>query len=260
LIGGFVVGGTGTENVLVRGDGPALTEFGVAGVLPDPILTLFNSGGTSLATNNAWGGYTVLQNAFTLVGAFSLSPTSKDTALLLPLAAGGYTAQISSASGDSGVVLVEVYDADTGSPTARFINLSARSEAGTGSQTLIAGFAVSGTGNETVLIRADGPGLTAFGVTGVLAAPQLTLFDSNGVVIATNAGWGNASTKGTSPVQATIAAATPAIFSEVGAFGLTAGSLDSAMVVTLPAGSYTAQVTGANATTGVALVEVYEVQ
>jgi hypothetical protein len=245
--------------VLVRGDGPALTAFGVTGVLPDPVLTLFNSSSTSLATNSGWGGGTTLANAFLQVGAFSLSPTSKDAALLLPLSAGGYTAQISSTTGDSGVVLVEVYDADSGTPTARFVNLSARSQAGTGSQTLIAGFAVSGTGTETVLIRADGPSLTAFGVTGVLAAPQLTLFDSTGVAIATNAGWGNASTKGTSSVQATISAATPAIFSQVGAFALTAGSADSAMVVALPPGAYTAQVTGANNTTGVALVEVYEV-
>ena len=188
-----------------------------------------------------------------------MSPASKDAALLSPLAAGPYTAQISSTSGDSGVVLVEVYDADSGAPTARFINLSARSEAGAGSQTLIAGFAVSGAGTETVLIRADGPALTPFGVAGVLAAPQLTLFDSNGVAIATNAGWGNASTKGASPVQATVSAATPAVFTQVGAFGLAAGSADSAMVVALPQGSYTAQVTGAGNTTGVALVEVYEV-
>ena len=259
LIGGFVVGGTGTENVLVRGDGPALTAFGVTGVLPDPVLTLFNSASASIAANSGWGGGTTLSNAFAQVGAFSLSPASKDAALLSPLAAGPYTAQISSTSGDSGVVLVEVYDADSGAPTARFINLSARSEAGAGSQTLIAGFAVSGAGTETVLIRADGPALTPFGVAGVLAAPQLTLFDSNGVAIATNAGWGNASTKGASPVQATVSAATPAVFTQVGAFGLAAGSADSAMVVALPQGSYTAQVTGAGNTTGVALVEVYEV-
>jgi hypothetical protein len=157
------------------------------------------------------------------------------------------------------VVLVEVYDADTGTPAARFINLSARSQAGTGSQTLIAGFAVTGTGSETVLIRADGPGLTQFSVSGVLAAPQLTLYDSNSKAIATNVGWSTAPTLGGSPVQSTIAGATTATFTQVGAFLLTANSGDCAIVATLPPGSYTAQVTGANSSTGVALVEIYEV-
>lgn len=259
LIGGFVIGGTGNESILLRGDGPALAAFGVTGVLPDPVLTLFNSASVQIATNSGWGGTAALSSAFAQVGAFAFQAGSKDAALLTSLGSGGFTAQISSTSGDSGVVLVEVYDADTGTPTAHFANLSARSEAGTGSQTLIAGFSVSGAGTETVLIRADGPGLTAFGVTGVLASPQLTLFDSNGIAMATNAGWSNASTLGVSPVQATVTAATTAVFGQVGAFDLTAGSADSAMVVALPPGSYTAQVIGANNSTGVALVEVYEV-
>jgi hypothetical protein len=254
-----VIGGTGNESILLRGDGPALAAFGVTGVLPDPVLTLFNSASVQIATNSGWGGTAALSSAFAQVGAFAFQAGSKDAALLTSLGSGGFTAQISSTSGDSGVVLVEVYDADTGTPTAHFANLSARSEAGTGSQTLIAGFSVSGAGTETVLIRADGPGLTAFGVTGVLASPQLTLFDSNGIAMATNAGWSNASTLGVSPVQATVTAATTAVFGQVGAFDLTAGSADSAMVVALPPGSYTAQVIGANNSTGVALVEVYEV-
>ena len=117
-------------------------------------------------------------------------------------------------------MLVEVYDADTGTPAARFANLSARSEAGSGSQTLIAGFAIAGSGTETVLIRGVGPKLSAFGVTGVLAVPQLTLHDTtaNATVVATNVGWGNTSTRGSSSVQATIAPATLAIFDQVGAF------------------------------------------
>ena len=190
---------------------------------------------------------------------FRSTSGSKDAALLEPLGAGAYTAQITSTANDSGVVLVEVYDADTGTPATRVINLSARSQAGTGSQTLIAGFAIAGTGNETVLIRGDGPVLSQFGVGGVLAAPVLTLYDSNQKVVATNSGWGTASTKGNSTVPSTIAGATTAVFSQVGAFSLPAGSADCAMVATLPSGSYTAQITGANSTTGVALVEIYEV-
>jgi hypothetical protein len=263
LIAGFVVGGSGSKSVLLRGDGPALTPFGVTGVLPDPVLTLFGSGSTALSSNSGWGSSTTsvgtFDQVFTQVGAFALPTGSKDAAILTSLGTGPYTAQISSTSGDSGVVLVEVYDADSGTPTARIINLSARSQAGTGSQTLIAGFAVMGTGSETVLIRGDGPALTQFGVSGALSAPQLTLYDANSKAIATNAGWSSAPTLGSSPVQSTIAGATTAIFSQVGAFGLTAGSSDCAIVATLPPGTYTAQVTGANNATGVALVEIYEV-
>lgn len=259
LIGGFVVGGTGSENVLVRGDGPVLTSFQVSGALKDPVLTLYNSTSTSLASNSAWGGGATLSNAFSQVGAFALPAGSNDTALLSTLSTGAYTAAISSTSGDSGVALVEIYDADTGSPTSRFVNLSARSEAGTGSQTLIAGFVVAGNGTETLLIRGDGPVLTSFNVAGALTTPQLTLFDSNGNPIVTNTGWSNASVKGSSPVQATYSSATSSVFSQVGAFALPAGSADCAVVVTVPAGNYTAQVTGVNSTTGVALVEVYEI-
>ncbi|HKM56637.1 MAG TPA: immunoglobulin domain-containing protein [Isosphaeraceae bacterium] len=259
LIGGFVIGGSGSKKVLARGDGPALTAFGVTGVLPDPVLTLYNSAPSEIGANAGWGGGTTLSGVFSQVGAFALPANSKDAAILTTLAAGAYTANITSTSGDSGVVLVEVYDADTGTPPARFINLSARSEAGTASQTLIAGFAISGTGTETVLIRGDGPALSVFGVTGVLAAPMLTLFDGSGKAIATNTGWGNASTKGASSLQASTAKATSAVFTEVGAFKLPANSADCAIVASLPAGAYTAQVTGVNNTTGVALVEIYEV-
>jgi hypothetical protein len=245
--------------VLARGDGPALSAFGVTGVLPDPVLTLFNSSTAEIATNAGWGGSATLNSVFSQVGAFALPTNSKDAAILTNLAAGAYTAQVSSTSGDTGVVLIEVYDADTGTPSTRFINLSARSEAGTGSQTLIAGFAISGTGTETVLVRGDGPALSAFGVTGVLSTPMLTLFDSSGNAIATNTGWGNTSTKGASSVQASTAKATSAVFTEVGAFQLPANSADCALVASLPPGTYTAQVAGVNNTTGVALVEIYEV-
>jgi glycogen operon protein len=260
LIGGFVVGGSGTKDVLVRGDGPVLASFGVTGVLTDPVLTLYNSSSVALASNAAWGGGATLSNAFSQVGAFPLPSGSNDAALLSTVSPGAYTGNISSTSGDSGVALVEIYDADAGTPTARFINLSARSEAGTGSQTLIAGFVINGTGNETVLIRGDGPVLTSFGLSGVLEQPQLTLYDSTGAKIATNTGWNNPSAIGSSAVPATVSMATSEDFAHVGAFAFPTGSADSAFLVTLPPGAYTAQVTGFNGTTGVALVEVYEVQ
>ncbi len=117
LIAGFVVGGQGTagsEPLLVRGSGPALASFGVTGTLPDPELQLF-SGSTVLGTNNGWGGSAQIANAAASVGAFAwTNSSSHDSALLEDLQSGPYTAQIQGQSGDTGVALVEVYDATPG--------------------------------------------------------------------------------------------------------------------------------------------------
>ena len=112
LIAGFVIGGSTSEMVLIRASGPALVAFAVPGTLPDPKLTLYASGSsTVLASNNGWGGDPQIANAASAVGAFSWnSPSSNDSALLVTLPPGGYTAQISGASGDTGVALIEVYE------------------------------------------------------------------------------------------------------------------------------------------------------
>ena len=115
LIAGFVIGGTTSKTVLIRASGPALTQFGVAGVLPDPSLQLFRSNGdgssTALGSNTGWGGNALIGSTATSVGAFSWgSATTPDSALLVTLPPGSYTAQVSGATGDTGVALVEVYD------------------------------------------------------------------------------------------------------------------------------------------------------
>lgn len=248
LIAGFVVGGTGSKQVLVRAIGPTLGVFGVTGVLADPRLGLF-SGSAETATNSGWGGTAALSNAFASVGAFALGTTSRDAALLSPLSAGGYSAQVVSASGGTGVALVEAYDVDGANSGSRFINLSARTVAGTGAQTLIAGFVLSGNVPRTLLIRGIGPGLNQFGVTGTLANPRLelhTTINNVDTTVATNAGWGG------SPNLVNV-------FARVGAFQLSPTLPDAALLITLQPGAYTAQVAGAGGTTGVALVEVYEV-
>ncbi len=259
LIGGYVIAGSGQKSVLVRADGPALSAFGVSGFLADPELLQFGSGSVQIASNAGWGGSSLLDGVFSQVGAFGLASSSKDSAILSTLGPGAYTANVTSVSGNSGVVLLEFYDADQGTPTSRFTNVSARCVSGAGTQTLIAGFAISGIGTETLVIRGDGPALTQFGVTGALVAPVLTLFDSSGAVVATNSGWSNPANRGSSTVNSVIFPASHAVFSKVGAFPLQSGSADCALVATLPPGSYTVQVSGANGATGVALVEVYEV-
>jgi hypothetical protein len=126
------------------------------------------------------------------------------------------------------------------------INISARAAVGTGGNILIAGFAISGNTPMTVLIRGVGPSLVPFGISSPLATPQLVLYDSNNDVLQSNGGWGD------SPALAATSA-------QVGAFKLLAGSADAAMIVTLPPGEYTAEMSGLNGATGLGLEEIYEV-
>ena len=249
IAGFFISGGLGTsKQVLVRAIGPTLGVFGVGGVLADPQLALFRNT-TQIAANSGWGGTATLSNAFTQVGAFPLAATTRDAALLSTVPQTSYTAQVSSASGGTGVALVEVYDADPASSTTAITNLSARTLAGTGAQTLIAGFVLSGNVPKTYIIRGIGPGLAQFGVTGTLASPRLelhTTVNNQDAIVASNAGWGGAQ-------------ALSAAFAQVAAFPLSAASADAALLISLAPGSYTAQVTGVGGTTGVALVEIYEV-
>ncbi|MDP3069605.1 MAG: immunoglobulin domain-containing protein [Opitutaceae bacterium] len=254
LIVGFVVGGegtTGSKPLLVRAVGPTLGGFGVPGVLADPRLELF-SNNVRIAENDNWSGDTQVTAIGSGVGAFALSSsTSRDAALYAPsLASTSYSAQITGVGGATGVVLAEVYDATSpgtfDATTPRLINVSARSNVGTGADVLIAGFVIAGPTARTVLIRGLGPSLTSFGVAGALADPRLTLFAGPAKILE-NDDWGGNS-------------ALAAVFMNVGAFALQSVSRDAALLVTLPPGNYSAQLSGANSTTGVGLVEVYEVR
>lgn len=248
LIVGFRIDGTGSKRVLLRGIGPTLAQFNVVGALADPQLKLFNGAGLQINQNEDWGGSEELATAFTRAGAFSIPSNSKDAALLLALPAGPNTAHVTSAAG-TGIALIEAYDADGAAPTARIVNLSARTQVGAGENILIAGFVIEGAVPKTVLIRGVGPGLVPLGISaaGVLADPQLRLFSGAGLVLQENNDWGGG-------------AELTAAFTRVGAFALpSASSKDAALLVTLSPGNYTAQVSGVNNTTGVALVEVYEV-
>ena len=247
LITGFVTSGTGSKSMLIRGIGPTLASFGVTGVLSTPQLTLFNSAGASIYTDAAWGGSSVLSQAFSQVGAFALPAGSADSALLETLAVGSYTAQLSGTNGASGVALTELYDADaSGQSSSRLVNISARGFVGTGDNILIAGFVISGNVPETILIRGVGPTLALFGLSGTLGSPQIALYDGNGNLIASNTVWGGS-------------AALSSAFAQAGAFALPPGSQDSVLLENLPPGAYTVQFSGALETTGVGLIEVYEV-
>jgi hypothetical protein len=257
LIAGFVATGSANKSLLIRGDGPSLSNFGITDFLADPQLTLASSTST-LATLNSWSPS--LQSVFGQVGAFSLNPGSHDAAALESLAAGAYTAQVGSQTTNSGVALAEIYDADSGAPANRLINLSARAYVGTGSNILIGGFVIAGTTPLTVIIRGDGPALQQFGLSGALLNPVLTLSNGSGT-IATNTGWSNAPVNGNAATNAIIIQPpTNLLFAKVGAFLLGDNSGDCAIVATLPPGDYTAQVAGTGGSTGIALIEIYEVR
>lgn len=267
LIAGFVVNGDTPKQVLIRAIGPGLsTTFGMAGTLANPRLGIFQ-GATQVAQNDDWGtpvgggaSADAIKAASTLVGAFELEDGSQDAVVLATLAPGVYTAQVSSADSTTGVALVEVYDVDNHTPFSpqKVVNISTRGEVGTGSGVLIAGFVIDGSASKKVLIRANGPGLTLVGVGAdmALADPKLTLYRAttvNGAQVSTvvreNDDWetGNSA--------ALVAAAT----ASSGAFAVESGSKDAAILITLPPGHYTAQVSGTGGTTGLALVEVYEI-
>jgi hypothetical protein len=246
-IAGFVVSGSEPMPVLLRAVGPTLGQapFNVSGALGDPSLAVLRAGvlvagntGIASAANGA-----AIVSAAQQAGAFALGPTGRDSALLLTLPSGAYTAVVSSATGGSGIVLVELYMLSAVTSDQKLINISTRAVAGSGENALIAGFVLSGSASRRVLVRAVGPGLASFGVVAALAQPTLTLYHGS-QVLAANTNW----------TTSAEAAALPAAAAGVGAFALAAG--DSALIATLVPGAYTAQVSGPAA--GVALIEVYD--
>jgi len=254
---GFFVGGTGTagsQSLLVQALGPTVATMGQTGVMPDPQLNVF-SGQTVIGSNTGWGAPLSNQTAVIAADAATYAtalgdPTSKDSAVVVPLAPGGYTVQVSSVSGVTGKTLTAFYD-DTPSgaytaATPRLINLSCRLLVGSNSS-LTAGFWVGGTTAKTVLIRADGPALAAQNVTGVMPDPQLTVYNSADAPIAYNAGWG-----GSSVLSSVAASVYAQPFTDP-------NSKDSEVLLTLPPGGYTAQVSSASNTAGNVMIEVYEV-
>ncbi len=254
MIAGFVVGGTSPKQLLVRAIGPTLATFGLPGAISGTQLQVF-SGSTLINSNSGWSSTNVNAAAVTTAdlqtGAFALPVGSADSALVGTFAPGNYTAMVAGSNGATGIGLVEIYDLDNFTPftTRKLTNVSTRGQVGTGNNVLIGGFSINGTAPKRVLIRGAGPGLTGLNVSGALAAPHLQLFNTSQQVIRENFSWG----QGNDPGLVSEAE------SSTGAFAFGNGSADSAILIVLPPGTYTAEVSGANNTTGDALVEVYEV-
>ena len=240
LINGFIIAGNGPKTVILRALGPSLAGVGVSGALPDPGLSLYNSSGSLIATNDNW--QTDLGSAYMAQNGFA--PTNPaESATLQTLMPGAYTAVVRGRNGSEGVSLAEIYDLSPVSGS-KLKNMSTRGSVGTGDNVLISGFIVGDVGSATVVVRVLGPSLGAFGVSRPLSDPVLTIYDSKGSAIVTNdnwhdnVNWVDVQKNGLAPPNA----------------------LESAIVLHLPAGAYTAVIRGANGATGNALVEVYHLQ
>ncbi|BET65782.1 hypothetical protein ASA1KI_07000 [Opitutales bacterium ASA1] len=253
-IPGFVIGGSGSKQVLVRAVGPTLGLHGVAEPLPDPFLTLFDKNDVAILSRDDWGAgpdVALIESTALTVGAFDLPAGSKDAAIVSTLAAERHTAGVTGVADGTGVALVEIYDADPLDAPTRLVNLSSRVFVGTGEQVAIPGFVVVGPATIQLLIRAVGPTLEENGVAGALADPILTLYDADDMAFASNDDWGSVGATQRNIVTAATLA--------VGAFELETTSKDSTLLVTLAPGKYTAGVVGADGGTGICLVELYVV-
>jgi arylsulfate sulfotransferase len=238
LIGGFIVTGTEPKTVVLRALGPSLSGFGLSGVLRDPVLSVYDSYRTLIATNDNWQ----MDPGQAEITANGLAPANLlESATVQTLAPGAYTVIVRGKDPTPGTGLVELYDLSPQS-NSKLANMSTRGSVGTVDSVLISGFIVGDIANATVIVRALGPSLASFGVSGVLSDPTLTIYDANGTAIASNNNW-----------QDDINAI------DVHKNGLAPpNALESAIVLHLPAGAYTAIVSGVNGGTGVGLAEVYD--
>jgi hypothetical protein len=237
LIAGFIVTGPSgsTKKVMIRGVGPSLANFGVPGTIPDPLLELHKADG-SVVVNDNWqqGDTSQIPNGF--------APSDpRESVIVATLTPGNYSAVVKGAHGETGVGLAEVYDLEPAS-SAKLGNIATRGFVQTGDNVLIGGFIVGGSEPAKILVRATGPSLAAFGVPNTLPATTLELHDSNGNVIS-NEGWRNTQEN---EIIATTLQPT--------------NDNEAAILATLVPGNYTAVVRGKDQTTGIAVVEAYNLQ
>jgi plastocyanin len=254
MIGGFIVQGTRSKRVIIRAIGPELIPFGVPNVLADPTLELHDGTGALIASNDNWqhtiiGGIITSDQVSDIMNSGHPPGDMRESAIIAELLPGNYTAIVRGLNNSTGVALVEVYDlsSDTNSILG---NISTRSFVQTGDNVMIGGFIIQGSGSKRVIVRAIGPELTSFGVPNVLADPTLELHAGAGALIASNDNWR------TTIIGGII---TQDQVQDIMNSGHAPGDTrESAIIAELLPGNYTAIVRGVNNTTGVALVEVYD--
>jgi hypothetical protein len=234
MIGGFIITGPQTKTVVVRGIGPSLP---IPGALADPVIEVHGSTGQLLATNDNWNDSLTRQQ---IIDSGLAPAHDLESALWGVIDPGAYTVVVRGKNDATGIGLFEVYDVDQ-TAASKLANVSTRGLVATGNDVMIGGAILRGTATARVLLRAIGPSLTNFGVTNALPDPTLELHDGNGALIAANDNWRTAQE------------------AQIIATGLPpSNNLESAIVRDLLPGNYTAIVRGSNNTSGVALIEAYE--
>ena len=260
MIGGFIVQGTGPKRVIIRAIGPELgaPPYNIPNALANPTLELHNAAGALIGSNDDWqhtiiGGVITRNQVGDIQNSGHAPANPFESAIIADLPPGNYTAIVSGVNNITGVALVEVYDLSAN--TASILgNISTRSFVQTGDNVMIGGFIVQGTGAKKVIIRAIGPELGAppYNIPNALANPTLELHNGAGALIASNDNWRTTIIGGiiTSNQVRDI----------LNSGRAPADGRESAIIADLPPGNYTAIVRGVNDTTGVGLVEVYDLQ
>ena len=250
-IGGFIITGNAAKKVMLRGIGPSLAVGGqpLSGRLDDPMLELHDGTGAVIGKNDNWRttqiGGVITSDQSSDILASTIAPTNdRESAIIATLQPGNYTAIVSGSQNTTGIGLVEIYDLAV-EANAQLANISTRGFVDTGDNVLIGGFIVDGSPytHSNIVVRAIGPSLSQNGISNLLQDPSLLVFDQNGGQLGANDDWRD----GNQP--------------EIVSFGLTPkDDRESALYLSLPAGNYTAVVSGKGGATGVALVETYNVQ
>jgi len=246
-IAGFIIVGSQGTPILVRGIAPSLTANGVPGALQDPVIELYQ-GNTLLKTNDTWKVDDKTGNSQQReIENTGLPPTDdRESAISFFPEQGTYTVVLRGKNNTTGVGVIEIYDLFSESSASALGNISGRAFVDTGDNALFAGF-ISGAGGGAptrIVVRGIGPSLTAAGVPGALQDPILDVFNSNGAIVATNDDWKTGLQQ-----------------SEIESTGLAPpNDREAAVVSFFPAGNFSAIVRGKNKTTGVGLVEIFNVQ
>ena len=235
MINPFIITGSAPKQVLVRGIGPSLANFGIPNPLADPLLELHGPAGFSTIVNDNWR-----ETQEAEIIATGLAPTNDlESAILVTLVPGPYTVVLKGNNNGTGVALNEVYDVSQASSSS-LSALGTRAHISTGSDILTSGIIVIQGGN--IVIRGLGPSLAEGGITGVLADSTLQLRNQSGTLIISNDNWQDDPAQAAMILAAGLAPTNP---------------LESAIIVSLAPGQYTGLEAGKNSTTGVGKIEFY---
>jgi hypothetical protein len=236
-IGGFIITGNAPKRVIIRAIGPSLANLGVPGALGDTNLELHTGSGAIYSTNGNWRDL----QAQEIIDSQLAPKNDLESAIILSLPPGPYTAIVRGNNNTTGIALVEVYDLDQTAPS-RLANISTRGYVGTGDYVLIGGFIVGVQG--TFVIRAIAPSLASAGVANALSDPTLSFYDTQGNLIDSNDDWKN------NPYAQLI----------INAGLAPTDDRESALIYQIPPGNFTAIVRGFSDNVGVGLIEVYNLQ